>query len=161
VCYAIGVSLGERVLMLRVLLVLAAFVILYGCTQTSSPVEQKVNLRLESNPPLSTEPFLIGHTYGCVPLHHLPLLVLLMKDGRPTSGDLCVILQGPYDAARNPTDCPFDKRIEVFGGNFDDVGRIPHLLLEDLGHLLSLEPFIRVCPNQTNPLVTRSITVYH
>jgi hypothetical protein len=40
VCYAIGVSLGERVLVLRVLL--AAFVVLYGCTRTSSPVENKV-----------------------------------------------------------------------------------------------------------------------
>jgi endonuclease YncB( thermonuclease family) len=39
--YAIGVPLGERVLVLRVLFVLAAFVVLYGCTQTSSPVENK------------------------------------------------------------------------------------------------------------------------
>lgn len=40
--YAIGVPLGERVLVLRVLFVLAAFVVLYGCAQTSSPVENKV-----------------------------------------------------------------------------------------------------------------------
>ena len=39
--YAIGVPLG-RVLVLRVLFVLAAFVVLYGCAQTSSPVENKV-----------------------------------------------------------------------------------------------------------------------
>jgi len=84
-----------------------------------------------------------------------------MKDGRPTSGDLCAIFQGPYNATGDPTYRAFDERFEVSCGNFDNVGRIPHLLLEDLGHLLSLEPFIGVCPNQTNPLMPRGVTVYH
>jgi len=83
-----------------------------------------------------------------------------MKDGGPARGDLSPILQDPYEATRNPTDRAFNEGIKVSRGNLFNVGRILYLLLQDLSYLLSLEPFIRVCADKTNPLVTRGVTVY-
>jgi hypothetical protein len=83
-----------------------------------------------------------------------------MKDGGPTRGDLSPILQDPYEATRDPTDRAFNERIKVSRENLLDVGRILYLLLQDLSYLLSLEPLIGVCADQTNPLVTRGVTLY-